>query len=183
MKFTDKILKLNEFLYLNRINNIYSQNTFNQETFKFTVESGESLSSEFKLPLKVKGTFLKEGKPKNRYYSIETLKGIPGNTKLPIPFHYDHKDKEVGTIVGAVTDLKIEGNKGRYFGHVNDEKTARNILDRVITEISVTIFSTPIKNEIYEVEGINAHLTEISFVKDGAEEANTLEIVKGGSNS
>ncbi len=182
MKLTDNILKLNEFLYLNKMTYITPQSISNQEanyeTFVFPIQSSESLSKNFKLPLNIQGTFLRPGKPKERYYSLSTLQEVPNKTKLPIPFHHDHKDKESSSVVGAVTKLSVEGGVGRYFGHVNDETTARNILDKVINEISVTIFSTPIKRLEYETEGIDAYLTEISFVKSGAEEGNTLEVVK-----
>ena len=181
--------KYNEAIF----KNIYNRMTDNlpvevgQETLTNGIETYEHLSKTFKMPLKISGTFIREGKPKNRFYrgseieiGIQRTQGI-----LPIPIYNDHKEmdpdmkiKSTGNIIGAITKVhyNAETKSGLYEGHINDEKNARNVFDGVVKEISATIVGKNIYSE-HGVEGTTLTFTEISLVNQGSELNNTLEVV------
>ena len=152
--------------------------TPSEEKFTMTIDFAEQLSGELLLPLKVRGVFLKEGRPKKKYYSAQELDkstNNPVNHKFPIML--DHKDKEAGKIVGVVDkiayDDKIRGI--RWWGHINDETFARNILDKIITDVSATIYSTTEFDEILGTVGTDLTYGELSLVMKGAAEGNYIE--------
>jgi len=187
----NKYLNFTRFKYLTEeklsrltiLDNYYTlQNKqYSIEKLSVEVESAESLSKDFKLPLKVKGIFLTEGKPKNKYYTKESLKAAVSNVlNKTFPMCLDHKDKEVGSIVGKVDKIEYDDSiKGiRYYGHINSETVARNILDGVIKDVSATIYSSDEYNkELGIMTANNLTFTELSLVLNGAEKNNSIEPV------
>ena len=150
-----------------------------EENFKTPIEVEEKLSKNLILPLKVKGIMLTEGKPKARFYSGEQLKLAvenPVNKKFPIML--DHRDKEVSKIIGQVERLEYDPTiKGiRWYGHINDETFARNVMDGLITEVSATIFAVENLHPKYGKEGTNLTFKELSLVLQGAEPMNSIEV-------
>ena len=150
------------------------------------VEIAEQLSSKLILPLKVKGVFLTEGRPLKKYYTalqLEQSTKNPINFKFPVKF--DHREKEVGAIVGGVDriifDPKVPTSEGlkagvRYFAHINDETFARNILDKLITEVSATIYSVGRYTQQYGLVGENLTYAELSLIDEGQEKNNFIEV-------
>jgi len=149
------------------------------EKLKSDIDCSESLSVDFSLPLKVRGVFLIEGKPKARYYRAEDLKMA---TENPIngsfPLMLDHKDTEVSMIVGKVTKIWYDDSiKGiRWKGHINDETHARNVMDGSIKEVSATIYSSAEYDEEVGVAWKDLVFKELSLVRDGAVEGNYIEL-------
>ena len=162
---------------LSKINKILS-NTKTNETIICTVKTEESLSVGFKLPLKIKGKMLGVGKHKFKYYSAEELKkSVLANIK-PFPVKLDHRFNEVGSTVGAVDKIYYDNmdNCVRYEGHINDETFARNILDKVITEVSATIASEDYADPEFGIVAKNLEYKELSLVTEGAYGSNSLEV-------
>ena len=150
------------------------------EMVSIKIESAESLSKTLVLPLKVRGVFLTEGMPKARYYSKEALKesaNNPINARFPIML--DHADKEVSKIVGVVDKIEYDDSiRGlRWWGHINDETFARNIIDGIITDVSVTVFSGKLVNSDKGPSASMLTFKELSLVQDGADPNNTIEPV------
>jgi hypothetical protein len=148
------------------------------EKLQFTLDSAEQLSKDLILPLKVKGIFLTEGRPASKYYTKDELKkSIDNPINAKFPFMLDHEDNKVDKIIGMVDRIEYdESIKGiRYWGHINDEKQALNILDGVVTDVSATIYSA----SEYTKNGLTAKdlvFKELSLVIKGAEPNNTLEV-------
>lgn len=164
---------LQDYYLTDKIENIKVENYNTQ----FEVE--EQLSKDLVLPLKVKGIMLTEGKPKNRFYPAEELEAAVKNPiNKNFPLMLDHKDNEVAKIIGKVTRLEYDSNiKGiRWYGHINDETFARNVLDGIITEVSATIYATEELDEKYGKRAKNLTFKELSLVFSGAEPNNTIEV-------
>ena len=151
------------------------------EHVKTSIKSAESLNKlDMEIPLKVKGVFLTEGRPKARFYSSDELEKASKNaSNQSFRIMQDHRNDETSMIVGKVDSIQYDSViKGiRWIGHINDERTARNILDKLIDEVSVTVFSTKDWSDKYGVIGYNLEFSELSTVIKGAEPKNSLEPV------
>jgi len=149
-----------------------------EEQCSVTIECAEQLSGKLVLPLKVRGIFLKEGKPKNKYYTAEALQKASNNpVNMKFPIMLDHRDREAGQIVGGVDKISYDQTLGglRWWGHINSEMFARNIVDGLITDVSVTVFSTAEENVIHGLLGVDLTFGELSLVMKGAAEGNSIE--------
>jgi len=192
LKRTENYLRLMRFKYsslerlsrLNILNDYYSSKDeiMCPERLSTPMECSEQLDiNALKLPLKVRGVFLTEGRPKKKYYSSKELEK---STKNPInqkfPMMLDHKDNEVGQIIGAVDKIWYDKSiKGiRWSGHINDETFARNVLDGIITDVSATIFSVSDYDNANGLVGIDLSFKELSLVMKGAEKNNSIEVDK-----
>jgi len=145
------------------------------------VKSAESLGklNDIKLPLRVKGIFLSEGRPKERFYTAEELKKAVNNpNNVTFRIMQDHRENETSMIVGKVDKIEYdESIKGlRWWGHINDETTALNILDGLIKQVSVTVYSTKDWSDEYGVIGRDLEFSELSTVIEGAEPINSMEL-------
>jgi hypothetical protein len=152
---------------------------FSTEKLSSKMSTIESLSDKLILPLKVHGVFLTEGRPRRKYYSGEELEKSTHNPiNQSFPLMLDHKDDEVGSIVGKVTKIYYDPVvKGiRWEGHVNNETHARNILDGVITQVSATIFSEEEFDEELGVVGLDLTYKELSLVVRGAASGNYIAV-------
>lgn len=148
-------------------------------SFNTVIECAEELKKGFSLPLKVRGVFLTEGRPAKKYYTADELKLStlnPINAKFPLML--DHRDREAGKVIGAVDrisyDEKLSGL--RWWGHINDETFARNVLDGVIKEVSVTVYSVSEYHEQLGLVGLDLVFKELSLVMEGAEPNNYIEV-------
>lgn len=142
------------------------------------IEHSESLANRFVLPLKVRGLFLEEGRPAVKYYTADELRKSvqnPINQKFPIKL--DHRNKEVSVIVGGVDRISFNEKLKAvmWFGHINNETFARNILDNLITDVSVTVDSDGIPSDEFGIVGKNLIYAELSLVGDGAVGGNYIE--------
>jgi len=179
-KYTD-LEKLSRLEILNDYYNTKKQNA-STETFKVKIECAEHLADDkLILPLKVRGVFLTEGRPKAKFYlkeELEKAENNPVNQKFPLML--DHKDKEAGKVIGMVTkiayDEKIKGL--RWWGHINDEKFARNLMDGAITDVSATIYSISDTLKDYGLVARDLTFKELSLVMKGAEPNNYIELDK-----
>jgi len=189
LKRVDSYLSLVRFKYssqeklsrLNMLKDYYSsmEQLCSEEKVTSQVTCAEQLSKELKLPLKVRGVFLTEGKPKNRYYKGEDLEIAATNpVNSTFPLMVDHKDKEVDKIIGKVKEIWYDESVGglRWKGHVNDEKQARNVIDGLVTEVSATIYSNSHYDEVHGVVWKNLVFAELSLVMKGSEPNNSIEI-------
>lgn len=174
-----KYSSLEKLSRLHIINDYYTtqQAKSSVEHLSCEIVSAEQLSNGLKLPLKVKGTFLSEGRPKAKYYTVDALKKSvdnPLNTKFPLML--DHKDKEAGKIIGMVDKIKYNPRlkKIDWEGHINDETFARNVLDKAITQVSATIFSSEEYDEILGIIGKDLVFKELSLVMAGADKSNSI---------
>jgi len=148
------------------------------EKLIFKIETAEQLSKNISLPQKVRGVFLTEGRPLAKYYSAEELKksiNNPINSRFPLML--DHEDAKAGKIIGVVNKIEYDKSiKGlRWWGHINDETFARNVLDKIITEVSATIFSKSKYDEIWGLMGLDLTFKELSLVLKGQEPNNYIE--------
>ena len=166
--------------HLQNLKSYYSKrvDSVSEEVCSSNVCLVEQLSGKLVLPLKVKGVFLTEGRPKRKYYSAKELEKAaknPLNKRFPLML--DHRDNEAGQIVGVVTKIEYDDSvKGiRWWGHINDETFARNVLDKAITEVSVTVFSDERYDELLGVVGEDLTFKELSLVCSGAEPNNSIE--------
>ena len=149
------------------------------EKLQTRIQFAEQLSGKLKLPLKVRGVFLTVGRPKAKYYLAEELEAAarnPVNQKFPIML--DHRDKEAGQIVGVVTKIQYNqaGEALSWWGHINDETFARNVIDSVITDVSATVYSSADYSEEYGLTGRDLTFGELSLVLKGADKGNYIEI-------
>ena len=148
------------------------------EKLQTKIEFGEQLSGKLKLPLKVRGVFLTVGRPKQKFYLAEELEAAarnPVNQKFPIML--DHRDKEAGKIVGIVTKIQYSQEGAlRWWGHINDETFARNIMDTAITDVSATVYSTADYSEQYGLTGRDLTFGELSLVMKGADKNAYIEV-------
>ena len=134
------------------------------------------------LPLKVKGVFLTEGRPLIKYYSAEELQKAADNPiNQRFPLMLDHQDMEAGKIIGAVDKIEYDSSiKGlRWWGHINDETFALNVMDGVINQVSATIFSTTKEDLTLGPLAKDITFKELSLVMRGAEPRNSIQVDKG----
>ena len=152
------------------------------EKLSVRIESAEHLSAgKFTMPLKVRGVFLKEGRPKKKYYKLEELKAAvtnPINSKFPLML--DHKDTEAGKIIGMVDKIEFDEVEGviRWWGHINDETFARNVEDKAITDVSATIYSITDYDPKVGLIGTDLTFKELSLVMEGSVKGNYIESYK-----
>jgi len=149
------------------------------EKLSARIETSESLDKSFKLPLKVRGVFLTEGRPKRKYYPAEELmksSNNPVNAKFPLML--DHEDAKAGKVIGMVDKIAYDDQiRGlRWWGHINDETFARNVADGAINEVSATIYSSEEYDDELGVTGRDLTFKELSLVMAGAEKNNTIEL-------
>lgn len=148
-----------------------------------TVKTHEKLSVKdtISLPIKVFGTMLGIGRHKERFYPKEELiSAIEKYANKKIPIKVDHRDDEVGSIVGAIDKLfwNPETESIDYEGHINDETQARNILDGVVNNVSASVLATKGYDETFGFVATDLEFTELSLVVEGAYKGNTLRVVK-----
>ena len=173
---------LNFLNLLEKLNNKYIEmdNPFNNpEVLISPIIAAEKLSKDLTLPLRVKGVFLFSGRPKEKYYSIEELKksvNNPENNSFPLML--DHKDNEVGQIIGLVDNISYDNNiKGlKWFGHINSETFARNVFDGSIKYVSATVFSEPVYTTEHGLTGTELTFKELSLVLEAAVEGAYITI-------
>lgn len=139
----------------------------------------EKLSGKLSLPLKVKGVFLTEGRPQRKYYPSEELEKAANNRiNQRFPLMLDHRDNETGQVIGIVNriafDKKVNGLK--WWGHINDETFARNVIDKAITEVSVTVYADEFYDEKLGIVGKDLTFKELSLVFKGADPGNSIEV-------
>jgi hypothetical protein len=149
------------------------------EQFSCEIECAEQLSSGLVLPLKVRGVFLTEGRPLRKYYTSEELRKAADNpVNQRFPLMLDHKDTEAGKIVGAVEKIEYDPTiKGlRWWGHINDETFALNVMDRMITQVSATIFSLIEQTSAHGLTAKDITFKELSLVMKGQEPNNSIEV-------
>lgn len=149
------------------------------EVFKVNIECAEQLKDgKLILPLKVRGVFITEGRPLVKYYSKEELEKASNNSvNQNFPLMLDHKDKEAGKVIGMVDKISYDDKlKGiRWWGHINDETFARNVLDGAITDVSATIYSTGVYTTEHGLVGRDLTFKELSLVMKGAEPNNYIK--------
>jgi len=170
-----------QLVRLDILNNYYATliKKPSEEKVVFTLETAEQLSTSLKLPLKVKGIFLTEGRPQKKYYTKESLEVSvlnPFNQHFPIC--YDHKNKETEKIIGVVTKIWYDHtiNGLRWKGHINSETAARNVMDNVISQVSATIYSIGEYTDEYGLVGNELTYKELSLVWEGAEPNNVIMV-------
>ena len=151
------------------------------EVLTSNIDFAEQLSSKLLLPLKVKGIFLIEGRHSAKYYTKEAMEQSTYNPiNAEFPLMLDHEDKKAGSVIGKVTKIEYDASIPgiRWWGHVNDETHARNIIDGVVKEVSATIYSTSDYHDEYGLIGEDLVYKELSVVMEGAVKGNTLEVDK-----
>ena len=155
--------------------------TSTDEVLVSNIDFAEQLSGKLILPLKVKGIFLKEGRHQTKYYTKEEMESSTYNPiNASFPLMLDHEDRKAGSIIGKVTKVEYDPSIPglRWWGHINDETHARNVLDGVAKEVSATIYSTTDYDDEYGVIGKDLVFKELSIVMEGAVKGNTLEVDK-----
>jgi len=165
------------------LNRYYSKKKeqISEEVLSSTFGVVEQLTGELTIPLKVRGVFLTEGRPRRKYYSKEELEKAASNpVNQRFPLMLDHKDNEAGQVVGIVDKIEYDDSvKGlRWWGHINDERYARNVMDRAIQEASVTVYADEAYSEEYGVIGRDLTFKELSLVMKGADKGNYIEVDK-----
>lgn len=150
-----------------------------EEKLSSSIDFVEQLSKKLTLPLKVKGVFLSEGRPLKKWYSAEELKksvNNPLNRKFPLML--DHEDTKAGKIIGQVDGIEFDEDEKvlRWWGHINDETFARNVLDGTIKQVSATIYSVKKWDDNYGLVGIDLVYKELSLVMGGQEPKNSIEV-------
>jgi len=174
-----KYTTLEQLKRLQILNDYYKtkEELSNKEKIKSDIHFVEQLSDSFILPLKVHGVFLSVGRPKQKYYSEEELrKAVENPVNKSFPLMVDHRDNEAGKIIGKV-DYIVFNEKEKvleWYGHINDETQARNILDGIITQVSATIYSTSEYDNEYGLCGKDLVIKELSLVMNGAEPKNSI---------
>ena len=190
----DNYLRLTRFKYtdleklsrLKILDDFYESKKEKADTEKlsFNIECAEELKKgELTLPLKVRGIFLTEGRPQLKYYTAEELqKSIENPLNAKFPLMLDHKDNEAGKIIGAVDKISYDDSiKGiRWWGHINDETFARNVIDSVINQVSATIYSASEQTLTNGLVGKDLTFKELSLVLEGAEPHNSIEVDTDG---
>lgn len=173
-----KYVNAEQLSRLEKINEYYNSNP-STEKLVSSIETSESLSKDLVLPLKVRGIFLTEGRPKKKFYTAEelrkaTLNPINQSFKLMV----DHRDKEADKIIGMVDSIWYDDTiKGiRWKGHINSEVAALNIIDKAITEVSVTVFSVESFDNELGIVGTDLTFKELSLVLGGSEPFNKIEL-------
>ena len=165
---------------LDALSSIECLNT-GKETITASLKCEESLSADgtFNLPLYVHGDMLGVGQHKSRYYLPEELEqGVTAFNKMAMKL--DHKRTEAGSTVGAVDKLVWDAERQIvvYEAHINDETHARNILDGVTTQVSVTSQAVNLTHPLYGIVATELEFVELSLVEGGAYKSNTLKVGK-----
>lgn len=145
------------------------------------IEVAEQFSSDLILPLKVRGVFLYEGRPRAKYYTKEEMsKAVDNPLNASFPLMLDHEDNKASMIIGKVNKIEYDPkiNGIRWWGHVNSELYARNVLDGVIKEVSATIYSASEYLAPYGLIGKDLTFKELSFVMKGQVNGNYVEVDK-----
>ncbi len=138
-----------------------------------------SLCDKFELPLYVHGDMIGVGKHKSRYYTADELqRGVERFNKMA--FKLDHIRDRVGSTVGAVDKLIWDPDRQVviYEAHINDETHARNILDGVVNEVSVTTEAINLVDLSYGVIASDIDFVELSLIESGAYSGNSLKVGK-----
>ena len=187
LKRVNRYLNLTRYGYLEmerltKINALigYYGNNMSFEKLSTNIECAEQLSKgKLILPLKVKGVCLTEGRHKLKYYTKETLRKAmdnPDNQKFPLML--DHEDNKAGKIIGGVDKTWYDSSIGglRWKGHINEPTMARNVLDGIITEVSVTVYSVGDVDPNLGLVGVDLTLTELSLVIGAADDNTTIEV-------
>jgi len=142
------------------------------------MECAEQLSTKLTLPLKTRGVFLKPGRHKVKFYPKDEIeKSVDNPINAQFPLMLDHKDNEASMVIGMVDEIWYDESISglRWKGHINDETTARNVIDRAVKEVSATIFSTADHDPILGIVGRDLVFKELSIVMDGAVVGNFIE--------
>lgn len=152
-----------------------------EEVFRTNIECAEQLSkgSKLKLPLKVRGIFLKEGRPAAKFYTADELEKAADNpVNMNFPLMVDHRDKEADKVIGIVNKIEYDPELLglRWWGHINSEVHARNVVDGAIKEVSVTVFSAAHRDEDLGLVGKDLTFKELSLVMTGAVDGNMIEV-------
>lgn len=167
-----------------KTNKLVKSNKSSREIVISQINFAEQLSDNFTLPLPVRGVFLTEGRHLKKYYSEKHLKQAPENPKNQrFPIIFDHEKNKygrpkTGKMIGVVSRIEFDDNINglRWWGHINDELSARNILDRIITDVSATIYS----DDEYDYElgllGTSLLFQELSLVAKGKDSNNYIEV-------
>jgi len=176
-----KYSSLEKLSRLHIINDYYTTQKAKSSVEHLSCEiiSAEQLSSGLKLPLKVKGTFLSEGRPKAKFYTAEELnKSVTNALNNTFPLMLDHKDTEVGKIIGKVDRIEYNASTKSllWWGHINDETQARNVLDGTVTDVSATIYSVSAYDDMHGLIAKDLVFKELSLVMDGADKANSINL-------
>ena len=189
LKRVDKYLSFMRYKYtmeeklsrLETLQNYYE--TLNKshtvEHFKSNIEIAEHLSSgNLKIPLKVRGIFLREGRPSKKFYTVEELKKSVANpVNREFPLMLDHEDDKAGKVIGLVTKIWFDGKIKalRWKGHINDETFARNVVDRAIKDVSATVYSIGEIDDMLGLVGKDLTYKELSLVMSGSVTGNIIE--------
>lgn len=158
-----------------------SSESLNSEQFVSKMSTVEQLSDKFELPLLVHGVFLSEGQPYKKWYSGEELRKAADNpVNQSFPLMLDHKHTEAAYIVGKVTKISYDPNIRalRWWGHINDETHARNVLDGVVSEVSVTVYAEDVRDGTGQIHGTNLTFGELSLVRKGRDKKNSIEVTR-----
>lgn len=150
-----------------------------KEKFKSDIHFTEQLEDKFTLPLKVHGVFLSVGRPKRKYYSAEEMERAAENPlNKGFPLMVDHRDDEAGKVIGRVDYIKYNPNKEvlEWYGHINDETHARNVVDGTITQVSATIYSSNSYDDTNGLSGKDLVIKELSLVIKGADPQNSIQV-------
>ena len=186
----DKYISLMRYAYssqeklsrLEILNDYYQTNneTYTNEVVAFkNVEFAEQLSGALKLPLKVKGVFLSEGRPRRKFYTAEELKKSAYNpVNQCFPLCLDHKDKEADKIIGMVDKIEYDPaiRALRWYGHINSEVHAMNVIDKAIKQVSATIFAAEEYDQTLGIVGKDLTFKELSLVWEGADPMNSITV-------
>jgi len=165
--------EIERFKLFDKINKLTKK--MKTEKIDGTVVIGESLS-DFSVPYPVSGYFLSENKPKRRFYPAEHLKIAAERHKNKVfRIIYDHKINNADVVLGAVTGIKYDPVKKAIFwkGHLNDVRAAMNVKDKVLNQVSVTVYA----EEYYGVNGLsgrNLDFEELSIVINGSDPINSI---------
>jgi len=181
MKQTDILINkliIESLSYLERIereNLLEKMNKLMSEKVEGTVVIGESLS-DFSVPYPVYGYFLSENRPKDRFYPAEHLEMAANRHKNKVfRIIYDHKINNADVVLGAVTSMEYDKNKKaiKWYGHLNDIRAAMNVKDKVLNQVSVTVYA----EEYYGPNGLsgrNLDFEELSIVINGRDPINSI---------
>ena len=150
-----------------------------EEVFSSDIHFAEQLSDKLVLPLKVKGVFLTEGRHKVKYYKREVLEAATHNPiNASFPLMLDHKDREAGSVVGRVTRIEYDDTIPgiKWWGHINNETHARNVMDGSITDVSATIYSSTDYDEELGVVADDLVFKELSLCMGAADGRAFVEV-------
>jgi len=172
MKHTEMLSKLDSEI------NKFGKTT---ENLKCDIKTVEALSDDFILPLRIKGKMLGVGRFKKKYYTEEELKKAAEKYRgITIPLKLDHKIRESCATIGRVNRIFWSDSEKvlRYEAHINNATHARNVIDGVDKEVSVSIESFDGFDPRYGHIGYDMDLPELSIVWKGSYHGNTLEVDK-----